>query len=82
LYWYFQQNQCLNIKKHIVHNRHRLAWSPSDNCPVCPCAKTAPISGDVDNDSQSNCHSDSDSCTPEVMVSDASVLSAIKNEQK
>jgi hypothetical protein len=19
-YWYFQQNQCLNIKKHAVHN--------------------------------------------------------------
>jgi hypothetical protein len=25
-YWYFQQNQCLNIKKHAVHNIHRLAW--------------------------------------------------------
>jgi len=28
LYWYFQQNQCLNIKKHAVHNIHRLAWNP------------------------------------------------------
>jgi len=27
------------------------------------------ISGDVDNYSQSDCHSDSDSCVPEVMVS-------------
>jgi hypothetical protein len=27
LYWYFQQNQCLNIKKHAVHNIHRLAWA-------------------------------------------------------
>jgi hypothetical protein len=25
LYWYFQQNQCLNIKKHAVHYIHRLA---------------------------------------------------------
>ena len=42
-------------------------------------------SGDVDNDSQSDCHSDSDSCAPvgpEVMVSDARVFSSIKNEQK
>ena len=28
-------------------------------------------SGDVDNDSQSDCHSDLDSCAPEVMASDA-----------
>ena len=28
LYWYFQQNQCLNIKKHVVHNIHGLAWGP------------------------------------------------------
>jgi hypothetical protein len=26
LYWYFQQNLWLNIKKHAVHNIHRLAW--------------------------------------------------------
>jgi hypothetical protein len=39
-------------------------------------------SGDVDNDSQSDCHSDLDSCAPEVMVSDARVFSSIKNEQK
>jgi hypothetical protein len=26
LYWYFQQNQCLSIKKHAVHNIHRLTW--------------------------------------------------------
>ena len=25
LYWYFQQIQCLDIKKHAVHNIHRLA---------------------------------------------------------
>ena len=51
MYWYFQQNQCLNIKKHIVHNKYRLAWGTLENCPVCPCVKTALISGDVDNDS-------------------------------
>ena len=39
-------------------------------------------SGDVDNDSQSDCHSDSDSCAPEVTVQDARVFSAMKNEQK
>jgi len=46
LYWYPQQNQCLNIKKkHTAHNIHRLAWDPyargaPDNCPACPCVKT------------------------------------------
>jgi hypothetical protein len=39
-------------------------------------------SGDVDNDSQSDCHSDLDSCAPEVMVPDARVFSSIKNEQQ
>ena len=34
LYWYFQQNQCLNIKKHAVHNIHRLAWSPYSQEPM------------------------------------------------
>jgi hypothetical protein len=38
-------------------------------------------SGNVNNDSQSDCHSDSDSCAPEVMVPDARVFSSIKNEQ-
>jgi len=28
LYWYFQQNQWLNIIKHFIHNIHRLEWSP------------------------------------------------------
>ena len=38
LYWYFQQNQCLNLKKkHAVHNIHRLARSGTPgNCPACP----------------------------------------------
>jgi len=40
-------------------------------------------SGDVDNDSQSDCHSDSDSCAPEVMVPDLcqGLFISIKNEQ-
>jgi hypothetical protein len=29
LYWYFQQNQCLNIKNYAVYNIHRLAWGIS-----------------------------------------------------
>ena len=47
LYLDFQQNQCLNIKKHAVHNIHRLAWGPiyacgpPGNCPVWPCVNTA-----------------------------------------
>jgi hypothetical protein len=28
LYWYFQQNQCLSIKRHAVHNIHRFAMGP------------------------------------------------------
>jgi hypothetical protein len=40
---------------------------------------TIRISGDVDNDSQSDCHSDSNSCAPEVMVSDARVFRMNKN---
>ena len=39
-------------------------------------------SGDVGNDSQSDCHSDSDSWAPEVMVPDARAFSSIKNDQK
>ena len=36
----------LSIKKHAVHNIHRLAWASMPmgapgNCPVCPCVKTA-----------------------------------------
>ena len=26
LYWYFQQNQCLCIKKHAMHDIHRSSW--------------------------------------------------------
>jgi hypothetical protein len=39
-------------------------------------------SGDVDNDSQSDWHSDPDSCAPDVMVPDARVFSSVMNEQK
>jgi hypothetical protein len=43
---YFQQNMCLKIKKHAVHNIHKLAWAPKlvgtpGNFPVCPYVKTA-----------------------------------------
>ena len=47
LYWYFQQNKCLNInKKHVVHNIHILAWAtmvvgPPDKCLAFLCVKTA-----------------------------------------
>ena len=46
LYWYFQQNQCLNIKKYAVYIIHRSARWPYargalGNCPACPCAKMA-----------------------------------------
>ena len=50
----------------------KLIWDPA-------CSAN---SGDIDNDLQSDCHSDSDSCAPEVMVPDARVFSSIKNEQK
>ena len=44
-YWNIQQNQCLYIKKHVVHNIHRLTWGsyargPPGNCPAYPCTKT------------------------------------------
>ena len=45
MYWYIQQNQCLNIKKHDEHNIHismapKLVGHPG-NCQLCPCVKTA-----------------------------------------
>ena len=27
-YWHFQQNQCLNITKNVLHNMRSLAWAP------------------------------------------------------
>ena len=41
MYWNFQQNRCLNIKKHTVHNVHTLAWGlyscgPSGQLPFVP----------------------------------------------
>ena len=46
MYWYFQENQCSNIKKHAIHNINRLAWTPIcswtlGSCPACSCVKTA-----------------------------------------
>jgi hypothetical protein len=37
LYWYFQQNQCLNIKKHTIHKIHRLAWGCYARGPLSNC---------------------------------------------
>ena len=28
MHWYFQQNQCLTIKKQPMHSIHTLAWGP------------------------------------------------------
>ena len=39
-------------------------------------------SGDVENDAQSQCHYDSESCDPEVMVPDARVFTSLICEQK
>ena len=39
-------------------------------------------SGDVENDAQSQCHYDSESCDPEVMVPDAKVFTSLICEQK
>jgi len=36
LHWCFQQNQCLNIKKHAVHNIHRLTRNPGRQLPGVP----------------------------------------------
>jgi len=41
LYWYFQQNQYLNIKTHVVHSRAPIFIGPPGNWPACPCIKTA-----------------------------------------
>jgi len=54
--------------------------SQSSLVPSCIISLGDP--GDVDNDSQSDCHSYLDSCALEVMVPDARVFSSIKNEQK
>ena len=39
LYWYFQQFQCLNIKKHAVHNTHRFAWFDISEIPLVSLIK-------------------------------------------
>jgi len=48
LYWYFQQNQRLNIKKHAVHNIHnvhRLAWGLYARAPRATTHETALLLG-------------------------------------
>ena len=59
MYSYFQQNQCLNIKKHAVHNIQILPWGPMfmrppGNCPACPCVKTAQSSSSHDTTNPPN----------------------------
>ena len=45
LYWYFQQSQCLNIRKTYSTQHTQISmgplssWAP-DNCPACPCVRT------------------------------------------
>ena len=46
MYWYFQQNQCLNIKNHAVYNIHRLVWGSfargtTAQLPIVPIHNTA-----------------------------------------
>ena len=46
LYWYVQQNQCLNIKNmlytiYIDYHGYPMLMGPSGNCPSCQCVKTA-----------------------------------------
>ena len=53
----------------------------SNDINTTTCINSA-NSDDVDNDSQTDHRSDPDSCTPEVLVSDARVFSSIQNEQK
>jgi hypothetical protein len=40
LYWYFYQNQCSSIKKHAVHNIHRLTWAPRLMGPQATAQRT------------------------------------------
>jgi hypothetical protein len=54
----------------------------SQSSLVLPCKIFLRGPGNVDNDLQSDCHSDLDSCAPEVMVPGSRVFSSIKNEQK
>ena len=42
LYWYFQQNQCLNIQKNMTYTTYTdyhgvlMLMGPPGNCPACP----------------------------------------------
>ena len=70
----------LNLKSSILREVSVCPGPQSSLVPPCKISLGGP--GDVDNDSQSDCHSDMDSFAPEVMVPDARVFSSIKNEQK
>ena len=46
LYWYFQESQCLNLRKtystqHTQISMEPLCSQPTGNCPACPCVKTS-----------------------------------------
>jgi hypothetical protein len=71
----------LNLKSSILKEVSACLWG-SKSSLVPPCKISLGDPGDVDNDSQSDCRSDLDSCAPEVIVPDARVFSSIKNEQK
>ena len=71
----------LNLKSSILKEVSACLWG-SKSSLVPPCKISLGDPGDVDNDSQSDCHFDLDSCAPELMVPDARVFSSIKNEQK
>jgi len=71
------------IEPQILNFEGSLSLSPGPQSSlVPPCKMSLGGPGNVDNDSQSDCHSDLDSCAPEVMVPDTRVFSSIKNEQK
>ena len=47
LYWYFQQSQCLNLRKTYSTQHTQISIGPyarapwAKFCPACPCVKTA-----------------------------------------
>ena len=41
MYWYFQQNQCLNFKNTCCTQHTEISMGPQSICPACPCLKMA-----------------------------------------
>jgi hypothetical protein len=69
------------VTSETTNSNSLLPNTASNDINPTTCINSA-NSGDVDNDSQTGRRSDPDSCTPEVLVSDARVFSSTKNEQK